>query len=187
MRDTLDAFSDIAASGRGDMIRALGPEDLVDKIRAVLEPERGKNVDLVICLDTTSSMKDDIDAVRLSLIPMLGETIARFRSFRIGMVLYKDYFEAYLNRIIPFTRDFESFQKTLNGLRVSGGRDIPEAVYEALYEAAVKFPWEAESKLIILIGDAPPHPRQRGNVSRDMVNEAVTDRGLRVNAIILPQ
>jgi Mg-chelatase subunit ChlD len=187
MKDTLDAFSDIATSGQGDLIRALGPEDLVDKIRAILEPERGKNVDLVICLDTTNSMKDDIDAVRLYLIPMLGETIARFRSFRIGMVLYKDYFEVYLNRIIPFTRDFESFQKTLNSLQVGGGRDIPEAVYEALYEAAVKFPWEAESKLIILIGDAPPHPRQRGKVSRDMVNEAVADRGLKVNAIILPQ
>jgi Mg-chelatase subunit ChlD len=187
MKDTLDAFGDIAASGQGSLIRALGPEDLVDKIRAILEPEQGKNVDLVICLDTTNSMKDDIDAVRFRLIPMLGETIARFRSFRIGMVLYKDYFEAYLNQIVPFTRDFESFQKTLNSIRVSGGRDIPEAVYEALYEAAVKFPWEAESKLIILIGDAPPHPRQRGKISRDMVNEAVTDRGLRVNAIILPQ
>jgi Mg-chelatase subunit ChlD len=187
MKDTLDAFGDIAALGQGDLIRALGPEDLVDKIRTTLEPEQGKNVDLVICLDTTNSMKDDIDAVRLRLIPMLGETIARFRSFRIGMVLYKDYFESYLNQIVPFTRDFESFQKTLNGIRVGGGRDIPEAVYEALYEAALKFPWEAESKLIILIGDAPPHPRQRGRISQDMVNRAVAERGLRVNAIILPQ
>jgi Mg-chelatase subunit ChlD len=103
------------------------------------------------------------------------------------MVLYKDYFEEYLNRTIPFTRDFASFQKTLNAIRVGGGRDIPEAIYEALYEAAVQFPWEAESKLIILIGDAPPHPRQRGKISRDMVNEAVADRGLKVSAMILPQ
>jgi hypothetical protein len=187
MRDTVNAFTDIASSGNGDLVYSTGPGDLVNKIERILEQEKGKTLDLVICLDTTNSMKDDIDSVRQMLIPMLERLIGEFRDFRIGMVLYKDYFEDYLNRLIPFTRDFESFQKTLNAIRVGGGRDIPEAVYEALYEAAVKFPWEAESKLIILIGDAPPHPRQRGKISRDMVNEAVTDRGLKVSAIILPQ
>jgi hypothetical protein len=187
MKDTVDTFSEIAASGHGDLIKASGPGDLVEKIRTILEKERGRRVDLVLCLDTTNSMKDDIDAVRSMLIPMLGNIIGEFAEFRVGMVLYKDYFEEYLTRVIPFSRDFEAFQKTLNGIRVNGGRDIPEAVYEALHEAAARFPWEAESRLVILIGDAPPHPRQRGKISKEMVDAAVEERGLRVNAIILPQ
>jgi hypothetical protein len=40
---------------------------------------------------------------------------------------------------------------------------------------------------MILIGDAPPHPRQRGQVSKEMSDKAVRDRGIKVNAIILPQ
>jgi Mg-chelatase subunit ChlD len=132
-------------------------------------------------------MKDDIDSVRKKLIPMISGIISDFSSFRIGMVLYKDYFDEYLNRVIPFTGDFGQFQRTLNAIKVSGGRDIPEAVYEALYAAAIKFSWEAESRLIILIGDAPPHPRQRGDVSKEMVDDAVKERDLKVNAIILPQ
>jgi hypothetical protein len=187
MRDTVESFTEISTSGGGELIYSTGPDDLVDRIREVLEQERGKTVDLVLCLDTTSSMKNDIDAVRQKLIPMVQDVIAEFSAFRIGMVLYKDYFDEYLNRVIPFTEKFDEFQATLNAIRVSGGRDIPEAVYEALYEAAIQFPWESEAKLIILIGDAPPHPRPRGEITREMVDAAVNERGIKVNAIILPQ
>jgi hypothetical protein len=187
MKDTEDAFKEIAEGGGGGFVYSTGPGDLVDKIKGILEAEKGREVDLVLCLDTTSSMKDDIDAVRKALIPMLEDIIREFSSFRIGMVLYKDYYDEYLTRTIPFTSNFSVFQRNLNNIRVGGGRDIPEAVYEALYEGAVKFPWAAESRLIILIGDAPPHPRQRGKVSKDMVSQTVEEKELKVNAIILPQ
>ncbi|MDR2028482.1 MAG: VWA domain-containing protein [Treponema sp.] len=187
MKDTVEAFREISAAGKGDLIYSTGAADLVDKIGLILEEERGKILDLVLCLDTTGSMKDDIDAIREQLIPLLERMISGFPRFRIGMVLYKDYYEEYLTRIVPFTGDFEGFRKTLQAIRVGGGRDIPEVVYEALYEAAQKFPWTGESRLIILIGDAPPHPRQRGKVSKEMVDRAVAERSLKVNAIILPQ
>jgi hypothetical protein len=117
---------------------------------------------------------------------MLREELAGFSAFRIGMVLYKDYFDEYLTRKIAFTADFSRFQTALNGIRPRGGRDIPEAVYEALY-AGTGFPWEAESRLMILIGDAPPHLRQRGDVSKEMVENAAKEKGITVHAIILPQ
>jgi hypothetical protein len=187
MKDTVEAFTEIAAAGHGDLVYSTGTGDLVEKIAAILDREKGKNLDLVLCLDTTSSMQDDIDSVRKALIPMLRNLIGSFPRFRIGMVLYKDYFDEYLSRVIPFTADFDNFQQTLNAIRVNGGRDIPEAVYEALYEAAVKFPWEAETKLVILIGDAPPHPRQRGKISKEMTDEEMALRDIKVHAIILPQ
>jgi Mg-chelatase subunit ChlD len=103
------------------------------------------------------------------------------------MVLYKDYFDEYLNRVIPFTRDFSVFQRNLNAIRVRGGGDIPEAVYEALYEGVDKFPWNAESRLLILIGDAPPHPKPRGKITREMVHEKAEEKGIKVNAILLAE
>jgi hypothetical protein len=187
MKDTVEAFTNIAADGRGELVWSTGHEDLVDKIKAILDREQGKSLDLVLCLDTTNSMQDDIDPVRRLLIPMLEQKIGSYREFRIGMVLYKDYFEDYVNRVIPFTQDFAVFQRNLNAISVGGGRDIPEAVYEALYEGAVKFPWAAETRLLILIGDAPPHARQRGRISKTMVDRAVAEQGLKVYTIILPQ
>ncbi|MDR2740893.1 MAG: VWA domain-containing protein [Treponema sp.] len=187
MKDTVNAFKSIANSGKGDLVYSKGPEDLVQKIGEILEGERGRTLDLVLCLDTTNSMKDDIDSVRSLLIPMLEDMITGFPDFRIGMVLYKDYFEEYLNQVIPFTKDLGTVRKSLASIRVSGGRDLPEAIYEALYEAAVKFPWEAETNLIILIGDAPPHARPRGRITQAMVESEVAARTLKVHAIILPQ
>lgn len=185
MKETVETFSEIAKEGMLEM--ALGAADLTEKIKRILEQEKGKTVDIVICFDTTGSMKDDVDAIREMLTPMLRDIVAEFISFRIGMVLYKDYFEEYITRVVPFTTEFNTFQKTLNGIRTGGGRDIPEAVHEALYEAAVKFTWEAESRQIILIGDAPPHPRPRGRITETMVKKATGDRSIKVNAIILPQ
>jgi hypothetical protein len=187
MKDTVNAFQEIADSGKGDLVYSKGPEDLVQKIGEILEQERGRTLDLVLCLDTTNSMKDDIDSIRSLLIPMLENMVAGFPDFRIGMVLYKDYFEEYLNRVVPFTKDLAVVRRSLNAIRVGGGRDLPEAIHEALYEAAVKFPWEADARLVILIGDAPPHARPRGRITKAMVDSEVAGRSLKVHAIILPQ
>jgi hypothetical protein len=187
MVDTINTFTEIAETGNGELIFSTGHDDLIERIQYALEKEKGNHLDLVICLDTTGSMRDDIDPVRKRLIPMLQELIGEFASFRIGMVLYKDYHEEYLTKIVPFTGDFNAFQRTLNAIRVGGGRDIPEAVYEALYDGAVKFPWEKESRIMLLIGDAPPHPKPKGKITKEMAYQAIEEKNLKVHAIILPQ
>jgi Mg-chelatase subunit ChlD len=187
MKETLDAFTEIAKAGSGELILSRNPDDVVDLIRIALEKEKGKTLDLVICIDTTSSMKKYIDPVRLKLIPMLNEVLDYFPSFRIGMVLFKDYYEVYLTRIVPFTNDFKRFQNELNAIRVQGGGDVPEAVYEALYDGSTKFNWEAQSRVMILIGDAPPHPKPRGKITQEMAENAAKERNIKVHAMILQQ
>jgi len=187
LQETVNAFSEIARTGGGEMIRSSGPDDTIELIRNVLAAEKGRNLDLVICLDTTSSMGKYINSLRAKLIPMLSEMLTNFPSFRIGMVLYKDYRETYLTRIVPFTDDFSKFQRDLNNINVNGGGDLPEAVYEALYDGATRFSWEKEARVMILIGDAPPHPKPRGKITKDMVNSAVDKAGIKVHAMVMPQ
>ena len=180
-----DAFAEISRQGKGDLVYAPDPPALVEKIGELLKQEAGKNVDIVLCVDTTASMKPYIDGVRKMLIPMMKGIISDFTSYRIGMVLFKDYFDEYINKVIPFTKDFNFFQRNLNAIMVRGGGDIPEAVYEALYEGTDKFPWAAESRLLILIGDAPPHPTPRGKITREMVYQKAAEKDIKISAIIL--
>ena len=187
LRETVDAFSQIAKDGSGELIYSRGPDDIVDLINTALDKEKGNSLDIVICLDTTNSMRKYIDALRERLIPTLEDMLGGFPSFRIGMVLFKDYYDTYLTRVIPFTADFARFQNELNAIRVSGGGDIPEAVYEALHEGAVRFHWEAQSRVMILIGDAPPHPRPRGRITKAMADNAASERNIKVHAMLLPQ
>ncbi len=186
MKETVQAFEAIAETGKGDALYSTGREDITEKLGTLLDKAAGKTVDLVLCLDTTDSMKDDIDGVKESLPDMIRDRISEFRSFRLGLVLYKDYFEDYLTKRFDFTTDFGAFTANVTAVRVAGGRDIPEAVYEALYEAAVSFPWSAEARLIVLIGDAPPHPLPRGKIDKSAAQAAAQARDIAVSVIILP-
>jgi Mg-chelatase subunit ChlD len=184
MEETVNAFTQIAGNNARS---ASGPEDMVGKITGILQKERGKDVDIVVCLDVTGSMKPYFDAIRMRLIPMLKDMSADFSSFRIGMVFYKDYYDEFINKVFPFTRDFDALQRNISGVRVGGGGDIPEAVYEALYAGATKLSWEAEKRIMLLIGDAPPHPRPRGSITKQMADREAANRGIELHAMILPQ
>jgi hypothetical protein len=187
MKETEAAFTEISGWDGGMPYYSIGPDDIVNRIKDIINKEKAKTIDIVICMDTTGSMKNDIAAMRKDLVPMLGQTLTG-STYRIGMLLFKDYINSeYLTRAIPYTADLNQVQHTLNGITVNGGGDIPEAVYEGLYDAAVKFNWGAEARLIILIGDAPPHLRQRGKISKEMVKTAAAERDIRIHTIILPQ
>jgi len=184
MEETVTTFTQIA---KGNTNAVRDPQDMVSKITGILDKERGKNVDIAVCLDVTGSMDPYFDAIRTRLIPMLKDMSANFKSFRIGMVLYKDYYDDFLNKVFPFTGDFDALQKNIGSVRVGGGGDIPEAVYEALYAGATKLSWEADKRIMLLIGDAPPHPRSRGAITKQMVDMEVANRGIELHAMILPQ
>jgi len=184
MEETVNSFNQIAGK---NSVPATGPADMVSKIVGILDKEKGKDVDIVVCLDVTGSMKPYFDAIRLRLIPMLKNLSSGFKSFRIGIVFYKDYFDEFMNKVFPFTTDFEALQKSISEVKVSGGGDIPEAVYEALYAGATKLDWKAEKRIMVLIGDAPPHPRPRGVVTKQMVDRETANRNIEMHALIIPQ
>lgn len=186
MPETLKAFESIASSGRGTVSYSTGEADIVPVLAHILDGIDGDELDMVICLDTTDSMSDDIDAVKATLPVMIKEKTARFSSFRLGLVLYKDYFEDYVVKRMEFTRDIAVFGDAVARIRVAGGRDIPEAIFEALYEALTGYDWSAQNRMIILIGDAPPHPIPRGKIDQSMVDAKSAVLGITVNVIILP-
>ena len=183
MQETVDSFTSIAGK---NTLYASGPADLARLIEGIAKNNTA-DTDIVICLDTTGSMKPHVEALRLQLVNALREVFPASASFRVGMVLYRDYNEAYLNKVISFTSDLNILQRNLNEVRVGGGGDIPEAIYEALYAGATKFPWTARSRIMILIGDAPPHPRPRGKITKQMADNEAASRNIQVHSIILPQ
>ncbi|MEW5816781.1 MAG: vWA domain-containing protein [Spirochaetota bacterium] len=185
--ETVKDFTEIAKEGKGEAILSLGQEELINEIKGIIDGAQGKQLDLVLALDTTQSMENDIPYLRTMLIPLLEKETSRFERFRMGMVLYKDYMESYITMVIPFRDGLNGIQPVLNNIKVSGGRDIPEAVFEALYAGIHSFPWEAEARLIILIGDAPPHPTPWGSVTKEMVYNDAGDLNIEINTIILPQ
>lgn len=187
MEDTVKTYTEIAEEGGGRAIYCEGEEDLLNALNDVLDEVDTGSLDLVLALDTTASMENDIPWLKRELVPLLKEQTEGFSHFRFGMVLYRDYYEEYLTRVRPFQNDLNGVQGIINRTTVFGGRDIPEAVYEALYEGVHAFAWTGDERKLILIGDAPPHARPRGKVTKEMVYEDAGTLGVEITTIILPQ
>ena len=159
--------------------------EAVDRIVRIIG-KSGGNIDVVLVVDTTVSMKDDMEFIRNSLVPLVRNKVKDFKNFRIGLVLYRDYKEAYLTRVSPFTESLDELQAQLNRVTVSGGRDLPEAVDEGLYAALTEFDWQAPERLIIQVGDAPGHEVPQGEITPEMVSEEAEKLGVSIYPIRLP-
>jgi hypothetical protein len=94
--------------------------------------KRGGALDLVLALDSTESMQNDMPWLRDNLTDIITENTAGFEQVRIGFVYYRDYLEEYLYRVSRFETGLDRVQWVLDRIRPAGGRDIPEAVNEAL-------------------------------------------------------
>ncbi|MBQ8678916.1 MAG: VWA domain-containing protein [Treponema sp.] len=192
-----ETFKNIAAFAGGEMVYSKGPETLPADIMASLDRIKNKDcVDVIFAIDTTGSMKDDIQELREVWIPQLIEKVKEFKGIRLGLLLYRDYGDTYKWMDLPvkkfeFTENVQNFKKYLNSFYIHGteGGDIPEAVYEALFASLEYYRWreDAERK-IILIGDAEPHPSPRGSgkYSKDVVARLAEEKSVMIDAIIVP-
>ena len=185
--DTVGAFGALADATKGTTVYVPDDGSTSDRIAGLLDAAQGKTLDLVLCLDTTGSMEPYMKDLRAKLAPLVREKVAKFASFRVGLMLYKDYWpDEYITKKIPFMTDVNKLDGYIKSITVYGGGDIPEAVHEALYAAATEFDWKADTRLIILVGDAPPHPIPRGKISFKDVVAAATMYGIELDVLIEP-
>ena len=146
-----------------------------------------KSLDLVLCLDTTASMVPYFDDIRKNIGPMLRERVSGFSRFRIGVVLYKDYWpDEYITRNYPYTSDIAVIERIVKSAVVYGGGDIPEAEVEALNAAETEFDWSADGRQVIVLTDAPPHPDPRGKILFDDVASMAEAKGIKLDAVNEP-
>lgn len=123
-----------------------------------------KALDLVLVLDTTGSMGDEMAYLQAEL----GSIVARLKrdagnlNLRIGLVVYRDRGDDYVTRSFPLSADVGRLQSTLDQQDADGGGDTPEAVDRAL-AAAGQMQWRPDAaKAVLLVADAPPHKEALG-------------------------
>ncbi len=118
-------------------------------------------LDLVLVVDTTGSMSDELDWLATELRAIVSETLAQHPKVdaRLGVVAYRDLGDQYVTRRFELSYDHLAFERFLAGEAAIGGGDTPEAVDQALVEAS-RMAWRHDrqaAKVVLLVGDAPPH------------------------------
>ncbi len=117
--------------------------------------------DLAFVVDTTASMGSFIDAAKTHMINMIDKLRKESSvDIQLGLVEYRDHppQDSMVYRHYPFTSDMKQVRKDITNLRVAGGGDGPEAVFDGIIAACEELEWREHSrKVMVLIGDAPPH------------------------------
>lgn len=123
--------------------------------------EELNQVDLAFVVDTTGSMGPLIVAARQQMVAMLRQLAAAADiGLQLGIVEYRDHppQAKTVYRVYPFTAKLEAAQQTIESLIVDEGGDAPEAVLDGIVAACHELSWRPHAlRLIILVGDAPPH------------------------------
>jgi Mg-chelatase subunit ChlD len=141
---------------------ALGmPEDIWQLTpRAKRHDARPGGLDVALVVDTTGSMGDELEYLKVELRGIALEISKDFPDVdqRWGLVVYRDVGDDYVTSRSDF-RDIDAFVAALGTQQAGGGGDTPEAMEAALEESS-RMAWRADdatARLVFLVADAPTH------------------------------
>lgn len=166
------AFGGIVASGEGGGTagEGLGPGNAMaagaGTFAAYIGELREAGLDVVFVMDATGTMQWVIDDVKLRLRDIADVIRTLVPLTRFGVVAYRDRDKEsrFVTRNQPLTLNVSRVRKFLDNVPAFGGYDWPEAVDEGLRVAVQSAGWrEGAKKVIILVGDAPPHEEHLGS------------------------
>ncbi len=125
---------------------------------------KATKLDLMLVIDTTGSMGDEIRYLQSELRSILASVSAKHRNLdiRVGFVFYRDLGDDYITRTVAFDSNISRAQGVLAQQSANGGGDYPEAMDQAMIRA-VGQDWRPDAvKSLLLVADAPPHDNQFG-------------------------
>lgn len=152
-------------------------------------PANGKPVvEVAFVLDTTGSMGPLIEGAKRKIWSIATTIIDENpgAEIRMGLVAYRDIGDEYVTKTFPLTTDIQDLYANLLELRAQGGGDWPESVNEALEAGVTKLSWtqgEEISRILFLVGDAPPHMDYKQDTKYPDVLRTARERGILVNAV----
>ena len=155
----------------------------VDAARAGVEVTA---LDLLLMVDTTGSMGDELEYLKAELSDMV-QRISKENdslSIRVSVNFYRDEGDEYIVKYFDFREDINECLEQIKQQFADGGGDYPEAVHAALENAVSGHTWREDAvKLCFLVLDAPPHSEQDVRGVNDSLRQSVlkaAELGIRI-------
>ncbi len=123
---------------------------------------------MVFVVDNTGSMGPYIENTKRKILEII-RTIKKeelCKRLRVGLVSYRDHppeESTYVTQKFELSPDTEKIEKNIRSMSASGGGDGPEAVSDALHVANRMEYLRDAAKVMVLVGDAPPHGVEEGD------------------------
>ena len=135
-----------------------GEEKLTGSFTRHIQVLREGGLDIVFVFDSTSSMAEVMRQVKYKIENLITVFKQLVPTSRVGLVTYRDSSEAFVTRSHPLSYGTISLNNFLRQINAEGGGDYQEAIDEGLRVAIQEMNWRPKAKkIIVLMGDAPPH------------------------------
>ena len=156
--------------------------------KAATRPAAAPRIDVCFVLDTTGSMGGLIAGAKRKIWHIANGIVDREPTPRVrfGLVGYRDRGDDYVTKRFDLTENIDAVYEKLQGFEAGGGGDAPEAVNRALHEAVTRMSWAEDrsvTKIIFLVGDAPPHMDYADAAKYPEICELAVKRDLIVNTV----
>ena len=162
-----------------------GYEKLVGSFSRHIKVLREGGLDVVFVFDATHSMGSFILEVKHKIENLALSIKKIVPTSRIGLVAYQDddADSRFVTRMQPLSYGTVSLQGFLVDIEAWGGSDYEEAVDVGLDKAINEMPWQEKSKkLILLIGDAPPHAEDMDELI-ELIEQFRSEKGGKIAVI----
>lgn len=179
----IEQFNHLAQKTNGKLNILASSSDVTETIIKIIQEVSSPYLDLMIIIDKTSSMRDDIINIRKGLKQILG-SLEEIDNVRLSISTYGDINVdgAKWYDFNNFENDFEETKAFLDGIMVTGGGDFPESVYDGIYQTFKENFWESGSKRVaILLGDAPSlGPYESSHNAKEII-ELANENDIKMN------
>ena len=142
-----------------------------------------KYLDLMLMVDTTGSMSDELTYLQEELRDVV-ERVSHDNEnlpIRVSVNFYRDEGDEYIVRSYPFTFELDNAVNSIMEQYASGGGDTPEAVHTALDVAINEHDWDENAvKLMFLVLDAPPHEDAQIIDETNKLTAMAAEQGIRI-------
>lgn len=150
--------------------------------------EKGIDMEVVFCVDTTGSMGGLIEGAKVKVWSIVNEIIKQkpAPNIKIGLIAYRDQGDSYVTQVFDLSEDLDATYKNLMTFSANGGGDTPEHVNKALDDAVTQIKWSegpAALKVIYLVGDAPPHMDYNDGFDYRKTTENAVKKYIYINTI----
>lgn len=119
--------------------------------------------EVAFVVDATGSMGEVIEWLKRDVGKMLAAFAVISTRPRLGVTFYRDAGAGFDARTFPLSGKAGALLEQMATITAEGGGDIPEAVLAGLGAAIKQNKWtskgKADSRVIVLVGDAPPHAK----------------------------
>lgn len=160
---TANSFSLLAELTGGVYTTTPIADSLTSTIISIINIYAKQGADIMLLIDKTGSMTDDIFNVQQGLTAIIS---AMPPSCNLGIASYGDVMvdsvcgSLYGNDWYDFQdltpSPFSSIQTIVNGLTTTGGGGMNESVFDGIHRTIGNASWSSVDRLILVIGDAPP-------------------------------